>query len=48
MVPLDFRVPSFGRCSVRFDARDESPSPLIEDADDELLVVVDVNVDVDV
>jgi len=39
MVPLDFLVPSFGRCRPRVDCRDKVSSPLIEDADDEFVVV---------
>jgi len=44
MVPLDFLVPSFGRCSFRFEIRDEGSSPLIEDDELELAVVEDVDV----
>jgi len=39
MVPLDFLVPSFGRCRPRVDVRDMESSPLIDDDDDELVVV---------
>lgn len=39
MVPLDFLVPSFGRCRPRVDVRDKVSSPLIDDADEEFVVV---------
>jgi hypothetical protein len=38
IVPLDFLVPSLGRCKVRLDKIDES-SPLMEEDDDEVEVV---------
>lgn len=42
IVPLDFLVPSLGRCKVRLDKIDES-SPWMEEDDDEVEVeVVDV------